>query len=91
MPRPTRAGQDWLGNPPPTIGLPHGWRRLGYPIVFYNGCNTDYIPDESIEELLPYSVLSWGHWGAPYTTGLQPYTSEYTAVYMSICGRFLDV
>ena len=32
----------------------------GYPI-FYNGCTTYYISDESIEELFAYGCPFWGH------------------------------
>ena len=40
---------------------PAPWRGERYAIVFYNGCNTDYLPDESIEELLPHGFRPWGH------------------------------
>ena len=66
---------------------PAPWRGERYAIVFYNGCNTDYLPDESIEELLANGFRPWGQWGAPYTTGIRSYTSEYTAVNLSVYGR----
>ena len=41
---------------------PGRWRGERYTIVFYNGCNTDYLPDESVDELLAYGFRPWGHW-----------------------------
>ena len=40
---------------------PARWRGERYAIVFYNGCNTDYLPDESVDELLAYGFRPWGH------------------------------
>ena len=40
---------------------PAPWRGERYAIVFYNGCNTDYLPDESVDELLAYGFRPWGH------------------------------
>ena len=37
------------------------WGGERYVIVSYNGCNTDYIHDESFEELLAYGFHPWGH------------------------------
>ena len=54
---------------------PAPWSGERYAIVFYNGCNTVYFSDKSIEELLADGFRPWGHWGAPYTTGIRPYTS----------------
>ena len=85
MPRPTRAGREWFLTPLPTMGLPHGGG--GYAIVFYNGCNTYYLPNESIEELWPMTfvlVATREHCillvYVRIPPRLWPYTCQYTAV-----------
>ena len=40
---------------------PARWRRERYAIVFHNGCNTDYLPNQSVDELLAYGFRRWGH------------------------------
>ena len=58
-----KAYKGWPG-PVFNYNACHGpapWRGKRSAIVFHNGCNTDYLLDESIEELLAYGFRPWGH------------------------------
>ena len=63
---------------------PAPWRGGRYAIVFDNGCNTHYLRDASMEELLAYGFRPWGQQGAPCTTSTRLNTSEYAAIYVRI-------
>ena len=58
-----KAYKGWpgLGTNSKAYHGPAPWRGGRYAIVFYNGCNTDYLPDEYIEELLANGFRPWGH------------------------------
>ena len=57
---PTRADLDLFLTPLLTMVLPHDGGKC-YGFVFYNGCNTDFLPGASIAELLADGFRPWGH------------------------------
>ena len=65
---------------------PAPWRGERYAIVFYNGCNTDYLPDVVLGATSEHRILLVYSRIPP---SIRPYTWKYTAVYSKYTAKDL--